>query len=380
MQRGAKGLDCVKGFSLPNIEQVIRHTLEKIDTSRGDLREQVYRVVWENHEKSIVADEQLTDEDRGALRDRLILLIQSIEEEYGLADEEEGGQGKSQDTVLSSSQDEEIGEALDAKVFNDNTTPSYNDLEEDNRINDELDQQDIIPTQNIAIEETRIRSAGPEELGFAPTGGQASRPQKRNSWWRSNLILMVLLVLLVLVAFAFYNSLTSINRPAGEEPDVSTPPATINQQTQTAETDGWITVFDPTRVSDFSVQGTAEAEIKGEGNNRALRFTSKNADDKVVIDVGEGVIEQLRGKTVTFNLVARSANDAAAQIAITCDFGVDNSCGKRNFDLHQTREDLLFSVEIPQNINQNGQLFLQSALLGPDYKIDVFAVRVRFEN
>lgn len=353
---------------MPNIEQVIRHALEKIDTQSSDLREQVYRAVWESHERTIVEDTQLSDEDRSALRSRLISLIQTIEAEYNSADE-----------AASTSVREAIDAAFDAEDFEDAQPQDTNSLSDADRMVDDIENgilQEIDETDN----QDRMSGVGPEELGFAPAGGQASRLQKRHSWWRSNVILMVLLVLLVLVAWAFYNSLTSINRPEDLEPQTSNPPATITEQTSVSQSDGWITVFDPARINDFSLEGTAEAQIKGNGNNRALRFKGNSLDDKVVIDVGEGVIEQLRGKSVTFNVVARSANDVTAQIAITCNFGLDNSCGKRNFDLHQTREDLLFSVEIPQNIDKNGQLFLQSALLGPEYQIDIFAVRVRIEK
>lgn len=356
----------VKGSSLPNIEQVIRHALEKIDTQSSDLREQVYRAVWESHERTIVEDTQLSDEDRSALRNMLISLIQTIEEEYNQAS-------------ASTSAKQAIDAAFDAEVFEDTRPQADNRLDDADRMVDDIENS-ILQEVDEKANQDKLSSIGPEELGFAPSGGQASRPQKHHSWWRSNLVLMILLVLLVLVAWAFYKSLTAINRPNGASPETSIPPATISDQNQIAQRDGWITVFDPARISDFTVQGSAEAQIKGDGNNRALRFKGNNLDDKVVINVGEGLIEQLRGKSVTFNVVARSANGATAQIAITCDFGLDNSCGKRNFDLPQTRDDFLFSVEIPQNFNQNGKLFLQSALLGPEYEIDIYAVRVRIEK
>ncbi len=358
----------MKGSSLPNIEQVIRHTLEKIDTSNDNLREQVYRAVWENHERSIIGDPHLSDEDRNALRNMLTTLIQEIESEYSQIDD-----------VPTTSPNDAIEAAFDDGAFEDRRPQVGNSIDDADRMVEDI-ENGILQEIDEKASQNKTSGIGPEELGFAPPGGQASRLQKRHSWWRSNLILMVLLLLLVLVAWAFYNSLTAINRPDDATPQTSNPPATITDQAQVSQDGGWITVFDPSRINDFSVQGSAEAQIKGEGNNRALRFKSNSLDDKVVIDVGEGVIEQLRGKTVYFNVIASSVNDATAQIAITCDFGLDNSCGKRNFDLPQTREDLLFSVEIPQNINNNGQLFLQSALLGPEYEIDIFAVRVRIED
>ncbi|UXM94924.1 hypothetical protein N5853_12670 [Bartonella sp. HY329] len=356
----------VKGSSLPNIEQVIRHALEKIDTQNSELREQVYRAVWESHERTIVEDSQLSDEDRNALRNMLISLIQTIEEEYNQAS-------------ASTSTKQAIDAAFDAEVFEDTRPQADNRLDDANRMVDDI-ENGILQEVDEKANQDKLSSIGPEELGFAPSGGHASRPQKHHSWWRSNLVLMILLVLLVLVAWSFYKSLTAINRPDGASPETSIPPATIGDQNQMAQSEGWITVFDPTRISDFSVQGSAEAQIKGEGNNRALRFKSNSLDDKVVINISSGVIEQLRGKLVTFNVIARSANDTTAQLAITCQFGSDDGCGKLIFNLPQTRDDFLFSAEIPQNFNQDGQLFLQSALLGPEYEIDIFAVRVHIEK
>lgn len=388
-----------------NIEQAIRHALQKVDASDPGIREQIYRAAWGAHEKTLISDVQVTDEERKTRRAQLVTVVQRIETEYYVPMASQKAEPQNSTSPSEVSQQYHTVSPAPAKQerlldhdeqdyddafasFNGRphlpdeghvtraAAPSVNPLYDE--VWPETDMASV-PSADKLIS-ARPPATGPEEDFDMVTAPQAPKERRlhlprKHSWFRANIVMIFLLVIMAFVIWSFYNTLTGVNLPRAM-PETSRAPV---RSTQNNASD-WIRVFNPLNVTTLGVRGAASVQLNNDTDAPFFRIRANSVNDAAIIEIGEGVMMKLRGKAVTFNIIARSAHENVAQLSLMCDFGSGVTCGRRRFEVPPTREDLLFHVDIPQNSATTGKLFLTSDLLGKGNEVDIFSVLVQINE
>lgn len=317
------------GFALQKIEQAIRHVLGRIDAPNAATRRKIYETTWNAHEKSIAVVLPQSKAQKAKKREQLTLLIRTIEAEY------RSPRKKNNDQL----------DMVSPKMERASNLASGSGPEEEN---------------------TRLVADSDNGINEYP------KHEHKRSWLGAHALFPILLAIMILVVWFFYNSLTGTGQPTDDR-HTSIAPMRRNEDSR----DGWIQVFDPGNVTSLAVRGAATAEVYNEEDTSFVRIHGNNNQDAAIIEIGQGVLMKLRGKTVTLNIIARSANKKnKAQLSLTCDFGNGMVTGRRRFEVLPTRTSLLFNVDIPQSINGPAKLYINSDLLGKKHEVDIFSVLI----
>jgi len=327
---------------LKNIEQVIYHALQKIDATNPQLREKIYHTVWYSHEKTLRANQHLTQEEKTQKREQLTHLIRMIEAPYHVPQSVSHG-----------------------------ISP--------------------VPPQRVEKDETVMERPGLDMLEdgapLTPSPDKIERPhQHKRSWLRVNALLLILLIIFLCVIWSFYSSLVGSpfavwNQTTSPPPDsqsVAPSVQTGKKNVLMAAQESGIRVFDPVDMMVLSPQGGAHVSLHDESEGRFARIHSREPQDGAVIEIGEGVMMQLRGKAAIFDATVRSASAQATQLSLTCDFGPDINCGRRYFDILSKPETVLFRVDIPEGAAMRGKIFIHD-VSNEDAAFDLFDMRVRVQ-
>lgn len=107
----------------------------------------------------------------------------------------------------------------------------------------------------------------------------------------------------------------------------------------------WITVFTPEDPSLANAPAGASAEVNQDDFGSYLRISSSG--DAVMFDVGQGVLEQVAGKKVVFEIVARAEDGKPTQMSVTCDLGELGDCGRKRYDVVAERAEYLWELTLP---------------------------------
>jgi len=329
---------------LKNIEQAIIHALQKIDAADPDLREKIYQTAWYSHEKMLLADQNLTQDEKQQRREQLTQLIQAIEAHYHPSQQGRG---------------------------------------------------DVPPVISPIVEQNEAAGIMPaaESANFSSPTRTAAAHRRKRSWLRANASILILILILLIVLWSFYNSLVGFHLPFMSGETVSPPMQSQDQQTSHAETlpyeaentstareNSWIRIFDPDDMTILSTSGRAQIELRDDdGEGRFVRIQTHDTQDAAMIEIGEGVMARLAGKMATFDIVVRSASANIAQMSLACDFGMDMNCGRRHFEILPIRENMLFRVDIPENAASAGKILIRHDSIDSDSGIDIFDMRVRVE-
>lgn len=317
---------------MQKLEQAIRHALHKIDAASPAMRQKVYQTIWHAHEQSLASHKQLNNADKLKKRDQLISLLKAIEAEHRSS-------GKK-------------------------------------NINAQLD---IAP--GAQMPDDSAAGTGPEEENFAPAADCVTmhddRPGRsyKYSWLGAHVFAIVLLVITSFVIWSFYNSLTGADsRP--ENHQLSIAPMRQNDYSQT----GWVQVFNPANVTSLAVQGVATAQVHNEADTNFVRISADKVGDAAIIEIGQGALIKLRGKTATFNVIARSASRKMAQLSLMCYSGREGIADRYRFEVSPTIGSFLFQVHIPQSLSGPIKLYITSDLLDQKREVDIFSVLVNTGN
>lgn len=320
---------------MQKLEQVICNTLHKVDASDTSIRQKVYRTVWSKHERSLATATLMSETEKSKRRSYLTYIIRIIEDKYRISN----------------------------AGFND---------------------------QLHAVSPGVERSAGfasgigPEEepCNFAAdsvtNADEWPQHQHKRFWLAANAFPLILFFITVFVIWSFYNTLTGSPR-VPDDPHASNAPMRLLQEEQNQKS-GWIQVFNPANITSLEVRGAATAQIYNETDTSFVRVQASGAKDAAIIEIGEGTLMHLRGKTATLNIVARSTGSNPTQLSLICDFGNGKVTGRRRFEVPPARETLLFNVDIPQSINNPAKLYIVSDLSGEKHGVDIFSVLINTGN
>ena len=147
--------------------------------------------------------------------------------------------------------------------------------------------------------------------------------------------------------------------------------------------EGWISVFDPASDPTAIVtENRGTAELIQRENGTVARLTSSNpgTTGNLLIRIPPGIVQQMRGKATTFEIVMAGAADDDQEVAIYCRFDALGSCGRKRFAVGRDTEAQIFDVlaedtELPAG--REAFLAINSDLGGKDRSVEVAGIRMR---
>lgn len=374
------------GVSLDPIEKAIRNGLSKGDARDAAFREKVYRSAFAALDRALQSNPATTVENAIARRKELQGRIAQVEAGF-LASPEPEPEPRDRMPFLSAGRDN--------GRFDGRTAPTVS-IGSGRR---EAETQggrpagrgeplvdDALGDAVSASDEAGRFEASREAMGdgfVAADPDERRRPRRRRP-------LAVLLTVLVLLAAAGAGGWWLLGRglPLGA-PD-GTPPRTVQDELagdepggggplgSTAENRTWISVFSPDDPSTVNVPEGGQAEVRTAEGIPFLRVRSGGGGAPVRFDVGQGVLEQLAGRTAVFDIVARAEDGADTQVSVECDFKGFGTCGRKRYAVtNAARADFLFDVEFPQSRpSGGGTITVDSDVTGRGKAVDVYEIRV----
>jgi len=173
---------------------------------------------------------------------------------------------------------------------------------------------------------------------------------------------------------------TSVPNP----PQTSEPEDFVPEEEAPAEAAGtadpdrsWIDIFTPTDLEGVTTPGSSKAEVMQDDSGSFLRISSGASGATVLFDVGQGVLEQLAGKSATFDIVARGGGGEQTEMSIDCNFGNFGDCGRKRYAVGFEQADFLFEVQFPdENPGSAGAIAINSDFSGAGKSVDIYAIRV----
>ena len=233
-------------------------------------------------------------------------------------------------------------------------------------------------------------------------GGSDVRPPRKRSRWAMFFLIVTLLTAAAIGAW--WASKTGLFK-SPEEIDTSVPnppnateeedfvPVVPEEPADEAENDGggvgnparpgeideqrnWITVFTPEDPSLANAPSDASAEVADDDFGSFLRIRSGAAGSAVVFDVGQGVLEQIAGKKVVFEIVARAEDGKPTQMSVTCDLGALGDCGRKRYDVVAERAEYLWELTLPAaRPGDGGTISVVSDLENQGKAVQIYEIR-----
>ena len=229
----------------------------------------------------------------------------------------------------------------------------------------------------------------------APAGAAVVAPRERRPRRRFARVFVTATLVAILAIGGWWVVDGGLLRSAAErDTSVPNPPATVEDEDyrpdaatggnsapalpQAVDADrNWITVFDPADPTSATAAGDSVAEVVQSGDAPYLRARSGASGSAVVFDVGQGVLEQLSGKTAVFVIDAGIEEGKPTQIAVDCNFGNLGDCGRKRYVVDQDRGDFLFEVIFDdQGPGAAGSIAIIPDVEGEGRAVDIYAIRV----
>ncbi len=336
---------------LESIERAIRNAFAKADAYNPATRQRIYESAWGAHERALATNTALSDAQKEQRRQKLKDAISGIEQEFKTGEDKSARHEPTLDAPLR--EDPVLGDRVEQ------TSPA-------------LDTGDIRST-------SRQKKRSNSDLGYE--GGVSRkdrRKKKRHSPFYSYGIPALVLAVAAFIGYSLYNSFIDLSRGPANNPLHGE--GNIAPLKEGEEPGGlkWITIFQPSEATRMAVKGRATAEIRQEGTRSFARIQSAGAEDTVTFDVGEGILDQLAGKTATFDIVARADDGKMTQMSVNCDFGGLGDCGRRRYDVRDSASDFLFDMDMPsgKKAGRAGTITVNSDLSGSGKPVNIYEIRV----
>lgn len=430
----------MRGTELNPIEKTIRHALERGDAADRAFREKIYRSVHAALERSLQSAPDLPEEAVQQRRDMLKESIRSIETEFLPAREAASADMPEAPAPV---EREEPGFPPEARIAPDHVqseapeddaaVPSVEPAARapegpvtSGHVGGTVDAPDFPTVEPRSARQTPQRHApeleirpdrrhpasqrhepsfsdsatlgvAPEErrdVSSEPRGERRDLPRRRG---RIYAFAFLAVTLLAAVGMGLWWTFDQGLFLSAEQRDTSVPnpPLTLEDEAFVPEgatpsrtvlgvandTADWITIFDPSDPTPVTTPGGAEAAVVESTYGPVLRIRTASADEPVTFDVGQGVLDQIAGRTAVFNIVASSEEGQTTQISVTCDFGSLGDCGRRRFDATVEQADFLFNLEVPAGSpDAAGTIAIVSDLEGQGRAVDIRGIRVSAQD
>lgn len=368
---------------MDGIETAIRNALAKGNAGDPAYRERVYLSALSALERSIKANPAMAPDvaakRRSVLRDR----IRSIETEFQPAAEPEPDIQVATEPELAGVPAVDAfaaSAAVDAVPYVD---PSPLSAAERNRaLPAEAQTEDFVSELRV----TREAEPDPEAPLVPPDEPVLSRKRRPFAWMLS------IAVVLAFVAIGLWWLVSSGALVPLAERDGAVPnpppqlqsddfrPATVGDDGKTSapqQGGTWITIFDPADPTTVTAPSGTSAEVTGDENAKAIRITPTAIDSAALFDIGQGILEQVAGKRVTFEINAAAPEGRTTQISIQCNLAELGDCGRKRYDVEPARNNFLFEMELPDKpAGSFGSIALTPDISEGKAPVDIYSIRV----
>lgn len=371
---------------MDGIEKAIRSALAKGDDRDRAFRERVYRQAFAALDRALKQNPGATVEAAIRRKQDLQARIIEIEQQY-----------------IAPAAPRRPAEAAPELGRPEPVRPEA-DRAEPGRVERDAARRSPAPTLDVAPERRAPQASAPaidaaerRDPGRTaaddalPRAEERPVPQRRRRPWAAILVTIAIVAAVIglwWVGSGFFES-------AERDPIVEEAPPALQEENAQAEgatqapalpstpdTDrDWITVFDPADPTSAAAAGGASAEVLQEEGETFLRISSGEAGDPVRFDVGQGVLEEIAGRSAVFVIDARAEEGQPTQIAVECDFGALGDCGRKRYIVGQERSDFLFEIELPDGApGAGGTIAVNSDVEGQGRSVDVFGIRAAVEE
>lgn len=214
-------------------------------------------------------------------------------------------------------------------------------------------------------------------------------PQRRR---RYPAIFMTVTLLSLAVIGGWWGYNTGLFKSASErDTSVPNPPATtgtedfdpdeepIRAPAKPGEADAqhdWINVFSPSDPTQVNAPGDTKAEVMEDDTGSFIRIRSGSSGSAITFDVGRGVLEQLAGKRVVFDIVARAEEGKETQISVDCNFGELGGCGRKRYAVGYEQGEFLFEITLPdKQPGAEGSIAINTDITNEGKAIDIYEIK-----
>ncbi len=350
------------------IEKAIRSALAKGDAEDRAYREKVYRAVHAAIEKGLRNDPNLPAETASRRRQMLRETISRIEAEHipsvDLMPADETHSPAERDTPVAPEPRVDRPAASPAVEEPGRTPPpSASSAEVVAPRQEQVPASNgMLPRQRARVEPSvEIEPRTPPQPGAIPGIDADARPAKRQKPRSRGFAAMFLGVTLVTAVGigVWWAAETGLFLTAEQrDTSVRNPPSTLDEEDfdpaggpadpgVTQARGNWITVFTPSDPTLVTAPTGATAEVLTGERGAVLKIRSGNADSPVLFDIGEGILDQITGKHVLFDIIASAEDGQPTQISVTCNLGELGDCGRNRYNLGMERGEFLFDMRLP---------------------------------
>lgn len=195
----------------------------------------------------------------------------------------------------------------------------------------------------------------PPEIAPEPDAARSNIPmefaRRRKSQKRLAYVIfaVVSLVVLIWLGVSLYSSVIEgsfVSSVIGSSENQAT------QGSEDADAARYINILEPGDLSTLVTANRGEAQIVNEQNLEMIRLVSvRDADSlslpskPILLRLKPGVLEQISGKRVTFEIFAKSGTSGPAQFTVKCQFGSLGDCGRKRFRVGIQPEASIFAFD-----------------------------------
>lgn len=362
---------------LDAIEKAIRNALEKGDADDRAFREKVYRQAFSALERALQGNPSLTVESAIRRRKNLQDKITEIEAEYLPALpplQAAGGQPRRVEPALDPSPEAAvvpgaIPVAPDIRVEATGPVPEAPDIMLETRAPQPSAPEPVLSEAAVKARDKAVaRRERKRPFAAIFTGLTLLCLVAVGAWW------VLHSGMLSKVGF----DMTGIEEPAAETENFD--PAAEGEPAKPGQADParqWIGIFDPSDPSTVTAPGDSSADVLDEQGQKFMRIKSGATGSTILFDVGQGVLEQIAGKKVTFDVVARAQDGQDTQMSVACNFGELGDCGRTRYAVGATKADYLFEMTMPAvKPGAGGTIAINSDFANTGKSVDVYEVKV----
>ncbi|KAA0972417.1 hypothetical protein FPY71_04820 [Aureimonas fodinaquatilis] len=296
------------------IEESLRRAILGGDAASAEFRLSVYEASQRAMERMIAA-KSLSPAEAGEQRQRLANAIAGIEADYGTFDAADGQAASPDEPVSPASQlVEEIDEGEPVTLF--------------------------------------------EKL--------------RHSW---KIFAAAAAIIFLALLVVIYTSIFPATQ-APVEADPEEPTAAVEQEGPIDLT--WINIFSGSNIEALATPAGGLVESIAAHGKPAVRMEATGTQgNEVLLKIGPGLVGELAGETVRFEVTAGSPDLRPREFSVRCLFADASICERQRFATSMPEEAFVFDIAVPADVASPANLAIGPGTGGEGPDIDLYTVRVR---
>ncbi|MGI9400157.1 MAG: hypothetical protein ACR2O0_02795 [Rhizobiaceae bacterium] len=214
---------------------------------------------------------------------------------------------------------------------------------------------------------------------------------------RRPLAIFAFLCLLLITGWLIYTLINMLSPGTVTQTGVDDPIPELIQNTQTeAEANTpFITILSPSDTEALETSGRGRAQIINQSNLDLIRLTSVRSRQNlaqsaqpILINISPGVMEQIAGRRVTVEILAKSGGSGPATFSISCIFNNAEACGRKRFRIGLQPEAIVFALNVPQESSAaegahfalNTDITGSASITGQGDVVDILYARLRLTD